>query len=159
MPTLHFDATTVAPSVPMEALPSGQYLVEITGSEMKPNKSGDGTHLALEFTVLDGEFRNRKVWNHLCLNHSSQKTVEIARANLSAICHAVGVLKPHDSHELHHLPLTIKVVCKNGDDGQIRNDIKGYAKYERRTQYVSTPAITAPSVNTAPYSGDTEIPF
>jgi len=54
--------------------------------------------------------------------------VKIARAELSAICRAVGVLTPRDSCELHNLPLVITVKCKKRPDtGEITNEIKGYS--------------------------------
>ncbi len=131
MAQLNFDASQVDPSVPFEALPSDKYTVEIANSQTKPTKAGDGTYLELEYVVLDGEYRGRKVWDRLCLNHPTQKTVEIARANLSAICHAVGILKPRDSNELHHIPLVITVKAKKDEaTGTIFNEVKGYAKRE-----------------------------
>ena len=57
--------------------------------------------------------------------------VQIARADLSAICRAVGVLAPKDSVDLHNLPLVIHVRCKKRTDtGEIVNEVKGYAKKE-----------------------------
>jgi len=131
MAQLNFDASQVDPSVPFEAIPSDKYFVEISGSQVKATKAGDGSYLELEYTVLEGDYRGRKVWDRLCLNHSSQKTVEIARANLSAVCHAVGILKPRDSNELHHIPLVITVKLKKDDTtDNIYNEVKGYAKRE-----------------------------
>jgi len=131
MAQLNFDASKVDPSVPFEAVPSDKYTAEITKSELKPTKAGDGSYLEIEYTILEGEYRGRKVWDRLCLNHQTQKTVEIARANLSAICHAVGIMKPRDSSELHHIPLTITVKAKRDDNtGNIFNEVKGYSKRE-----------------------------
>ena len=131
MAQINFDASQVDPSQPIEAIPSDKYNVEITKSELKPTKTGNGSYLELEFTVLEGEYRGRKVWDRLCLNHPTQKTVEIARANLSAICHAVGIMKPRDSTELHRLPLTINVKLRKDDStGNIYNEIKGYSQRE-----------------------------
>ena len=130
MATLNFDASQVDPSQPIEAIPSDKYNVAVTKSELKPTKNGNGSYLELEFTVLEGEYRGRKVWDRLCLNHPTPKTVEIARANLSAICHAVGVMKPRDSNELHQIPLTINVKLKKDDSGMIFNEVRGYSKRE-----------------------------
>ena len=141
MAQLNFDASKVDPSVPFEAVPSDKYTAEITKSELKPTKAGDGSYLEIEYTILEGEYRGRKVWDRLCLNHQTQKTVEIARANLSAICHAVGIMKPRDSSELHHIPLTITVKAKRDDStGNIFNEVKGYSK--RESLIPSTPPPT-----------------
>ena len=144
MAQLNFDASQVDPSQPIEAIPSDKYNVEITKSELKPTKNGNGSYLELEFTILEGEYRGRKVWDRLCLNHPTPKTVEIARANLSAICHAVGVLKPRDSTELHHVPLTINVKLKKDDStGTIFNEVRGYSK--RESIIPQTPPLTPAS--------------
>lgn len=125
-----FNANEVEPSTTFEALPAGKYLAAITASEMKPTKNGEGSYLQLEFTVLLGEFKDRKVWDRLCTNHPNPTTVKIARGNLSAICRAVGVMQPKDSLELHNIPLMISVKCKKREDasgaGEITNEVKGY---------------------------------
>jgi len=124
-----FDANQVEPTASFEPLPAGKYLAAVTGSQMKPTKNGDGSYLELEFTVLEGEHKDRKIWDRLCINHSNAMTVKIARGTLSAICRAVGVMQPRDSVELHNLPLQINVKVKKRDDtGELTNEIKGYAK-------------------------------
>ena len=64
MTQLNFDASQVDPSVPFEVLPSDKYIVEITKSEMKPTKAGDGAYLELEYTVLGNcLFYNQSVFS------------------------------------------------------------------------------------------------
>jgi len=126
-----FNANEVEPTTSFEPLPAGKYVAAITASEMKATKKGDGSYLQLEFTVLDGDCRGRKVWDRLCINHPNDLTQKIARGNLSAICRAVDVLQPGDSADLHNIPLLITVQCKKRDDnGEITNEIKGYAAAE-----------------------------
>jgi Protein of unknown function (DUF669) len=131
MASLDFNANDVEPTTPYEPLPAGKYLAEITATELKPTKTGNGVYLQLEFTVLDGPCKGRKAWDRLCINHPNELTQKIARGNLSAICRAVGVMQPRDSVELHNLPLVITVKCKKRQDtGEITNEVKGYAKRE-----------------------------
>jgi len=126
-----FNANEVEPNTSFDPLPAGKYLAAITASEMKATKAGDGSYLELEFTVIEGQYKERKLWDRLCLNHSNPQTVKIARGNLSAICRAVGVMQPKDSVELHNLPLVITVkVKKREDTGELTNEVKGYAKKE-----------------------------
>lgn len=127
----NFDANQVEPNVGFEPVPANKYIAAITASEMKPTKNGKGSYLELEFTILEGEFKDRRVWDRLCLNHPNAQTVKIASSNLSSICRAVGVMQPQDSVDLHNIPLCIRVTCKKRDDtGEIANEIKGYAKKE-----------------------------
>ena len=129
-----FDARTVEPTADFEPIPAGKYIAAITESEMKPTKSGTGSYLQLSFTILEGEYKNRVLWARLNLNNPNATAVKIARSELSAICHAVGVLSPQDSVELHNLPLVITVKLKKRDDtGELTNEVKGYAKKETAT--------------------------
>ena len=126
-----FNANTVEPSTDFEAIPAGKYLAVISESEMKPTKSGTGSYLELVFQVIEGDYRNRRLWARLNVDNPNELTVQIAKGELSAICRAVGVMQPKDSCELHNLPLFITVKCKRRDDtGDIVNEIKGYAKKE-----------------------------
>lgn len=132
MPTLNgFNANEVDPNFAFEPIPAGKYLALITESEMKPTKSGAGQYLQFTFQIIDGEYKGRLVWSRLNLDNPNATTVKIARAELSAICRAVGVLAPKDSVELHNVPLVVTVGLKKRDDtGEMGNVIKGYAKKE-----------------------------
>jgi hypothetical protein len=142
VPTLNgFNANEVEPAVGFEVLPDGQYLAAIVESEMKPTKSGAGQYLQLTFQVLEGEHKGRLLWARLNLDNSNATTVRIARAELSAICRAVGVMAPKDSVELHNLPVVITVGHKKRPDtGELTNVIKGYARKDGAVPKVPTPA-------------------
>lgn len=132
MADLHgFNANEVDPTTDLEPIPAGKYLAMITDSEMKPTKSGDGRYLQLTFQILEGLYKNRFVWARLNLHNANETAVKIARAELSAICRAVGVMTPRDSCELHNLPLMITVKLKKREDtGELQNEIRGFAKRE-----------------------------
>jgi len=132
MADLHgFDANEVEPTTDFEPIPAGKYVAVITESEMKPTKAGTGHYLQLTFQVIEGQYQNRFLWARLNLDNPNATAVQIARAELSAICRAVGVMAPKDSVELHDLPLVIHVRCKKrADTGEIGNEIKGYSKRE-----------------------------
>ena len=126
-----FDAHEVEPNVGFDPIPAGKYLAVITASEMKPTKAGTGEYLELEFEVIEGPYKGRKLWDRLTLKHPNNLTVQIAKGTLSSICRAVGVMKPNDSVELHNLPMTLSVGCKKREDnGELTNVIKSYAKRE-----------------------------
>lgn len=133
MSLLNFDATRVEPTVPRELVPAGRYTVEITASTTKETKARTGSYLELELTILEGEHKGWKLFDRLCLNHVNPKTQRIAQANLSAICHAVNVLQPRDSVDLHNLPFTVNVKIRNNEaTGEQYNEVRGYAKRERQ---------------------------
>ena len=123
-----FNANDVEPNASLEPLPAGKYLAAVTASEIKPTKAGDGSYLELELTVLEGPYKDRKLWDRLCLNHPNAQAVQIARGTLSALCRAAGVMQPTDSVELHNIPLTVTVkVKKRSDTGELANEVAGYA--------------------------------
>jgi len=141
-----FDANQVEPTGDFEAIPAGKYLAVITDSEMKPNKAGTGSLLQLTFQIIEGDYENRLLWTRLNLDHPNATAVQIARADLSAICRAVGVLAPKDSVELHNLPLMINVRCKKRQDtGDIVNEIKGYSPRETKAVRAAPAASAAPA--------------
>jgi hypothetical protein len=126
-----FNANEIEPSADFDPLPAGKYLAAITESEMKDTKAGTGQYLQLTFQVLDGPYKGRFLWARLNLNNPNATVVKIARAELSAVCRAVGVMAPSDSVDLHNLPLVVSVKCKKRPDtGEIANEIGGYAKKE-----------------------------
>ena len=162
MALLNFNATEVAPTAPLEALPAGTYECVIIESEMLPTKAGNGSFLKLTFEVVSGEHAGRRLWARLNLDNPSKTAVEIARAELSAICHAVNVLTPQDSSELHNLPLLVTVKVRQLDDGAV-NDIKGYAPVSRATARqaaapAAQPASAPAAASTAPQGAAGTVP-
>src|SRR5687768_10917949 len=99
----NFNAHEVDPNSQFDPVPAGKYLAVITASEAKPTRSGKGSFLELTFEILEGDYKGRKLWARLNLENPSEMAVKIARAELSAICHATGVMQPKDSMELHDL--------------------------------------------------------
>ncbi len=124
-----FNANEVEPAVGFDPIPAGKYLAIISESEFKPTKNGAGQYLQLTFQVIDGEHHNRLLWSRLNLDNANATAVKIARAELSAICRAVGVMAPKDSVELHDIPLVVTVgQRKRNDTGEMSNVLKGFAK-------------------------------
>lgn len=122
----HFDATNVAPSEDFSPIPVGEYSAHIVDSDVKPTKNNTGHYAELEFEVTAGEFKGRRVWACLNLDNPNPKAVEIAQRELSAICHAVGVLQVTDTQQLHYKPLVIRVDIEERDGYGPRNVIKAY---------------------------------
>jgi len=130
-----FDAHKVDPVVEFEPIPAGKYLAVITASETKQNKAATGSYLELTFQVIEGEYKGRLLWSRLNLENPSAQAVKFARAELSAVCRAVGVMQPKDSVELHNLPLVVTVKLKRREDaGEMSNVVTAYSKREPMVQ-------------------------
>jgi hypothetical protein len=142
MAQFNFDASQVAPQQSSGPLPAGVYLAHIVESDVQPLKSGNGEGLKLTFEIIDGQHKGRKVYENLNIRHTSEDTQRIAQSQLSALCHAVNVIKLMDTAALHFKPVRINVTVREAV-GQYKasNNIKGY---EAAGGGISAPA-TAPT--------------
>jgi hypothetical protein len=127
MAQFNFDASTVAPQAVSGPLPAGTYLAHITESDIRDLSSGNGKGLKLTFEVIDGQFKGRKVWENLNIQHTNEDTQRISQSQLSALCHAVNVIKLLDTAALHFKPVRINVTVREAQ-GQYKasNNIRGY---------------------------------
>lgn len=126
---LNFDATNIAPDTgSQDALPAGWYDVVMEASEMKPTKDGTGAYLETKFNVIAPQpHAGKKVFARLNLRNQNATAQEIAYKQLSAICHAVGVLQVADSAQLHNLPLKVKLKLRKADgDYEANNEITAF---------------------------------
>lgn len=152
---LGFNAAEVEPNS-FDVLPAGEYEVAITDSVRDNTKAGTGQYLQIEMQVLSGQFRGRKLFDRLNIVNPSAKAQEIARAKLSSICRAVGVLTPKHSGELHDKPLRVKAVIKTDPQYGPQNKIAEYHP-------ANGAAVSATAAPLAPPAGgpppNDEIPF
>ncbi len=153
MPELNFDATKVAPSVPMDfgLIKPGDHLVVIVASEIRATKDGNGRYLVLEEEIQDGEFKGRKLWHNLNLwprPDADPKTKTIAEGQFSALCHAVGVPHVSRTEQLHGKPV-IAVVKTRPARGEYEasNEVKGYKPLSERA---AQPGVVAGTVQPLP---------
>jgi hypothetical protein len=126
--TFSFNARSVEPSTPREdgPVPAGWYRMWIVASEIKPTKKGDGKRMELEMDVIEGPHKNRKVWEGLNIQNPNEQAQEIALRDLSAICHAIGVLNFTHPQQLHRKPMLVKVGIEKREGYKDRNIALGY---------------------------------
>jgi hypothetical protein len=122
-----FNALEVSPSKPYEPIPAGNYNMVFISAQEKANKANTGSYLQLDAQVIEGEYANRKVIVRLNLKNANATAVEIAKAELSAICRAVNVPMPKVSSDLLNKPFMgkLKVVTARGEYSA-GNEIAGY---------------------------------
>jgi hypothetical protein len=152
MATLNFNAANIEPAAPISALPPGRYPVAISKTEMKDTKAGTGQYLQIELTITSGTAANRKLWARLNLVNQNQQAVDIAYRELSAICHAVGVMQVADSDELLGREMMVDVgIEKNGQTGEDTNRVKGYAAIGATPAKSALPAAKPAAAKAAPW--------
>jgi len=128
MATINFNAEEIEPQSDFSPLPVGNYTVVITQSEMKPTKTGNGQYLQLTLQVVEGEYKNRLIFDRLNIQNTNEVAQQIAQKALSSICRAVGVMHPKDSEELHDKPFSVKIGIRpaSGEYGE-SNIVRGYS--------------------------------
>lgn len=160
MALLNFNAANVDPSQTFEPLEPGWYTVQIVESETKPTKDSASTgnaYLELVLAVLDPQFKNRQLYYRLNLKNNNPAAQEIAYKQLSAICHATGVIQVEDSKQLHGLPFKVRVVVRKDDSGRYdpTNEVKAVKSVMDNGPAMAQPPIgfavpAAPTMATAP---------
>ena len=157
MATINFNASEVEPSQEFQPLPEGKYEAVISDSDVKSTRNGSGRYVQLEFEVVSGEHKGRRVWGRYNIENPSADAVRIGRADFSAVCHAVGVLNPSDTCELHGLPLVLTVKCrKQKDSDELENVIRGYAA---KNAAVAAPAPQPPPAAPAAPAASSQPPW
>ena len=153
---LNFDASQVAPDTgAQDALPAGWYDVLMEASEMKPTKDNSGAYLECKLNVIaPQQFAGKKIYTRLNLRNMNATAQEIGYKQLSAICHAVGVLQVADSAQLHNIPFKVKVKLRPAE-GQYEasNDVTAYKNINEQ---VGTPAVAG--FPAAPQAGMPPVP-
>lgn len=125
---LNFDSTQIVSNeIPSDfgAIPEGKYLVHIAETEEKISNAGN-KYLNLKLQILDGEYKNRYLWDIVNLWHPKDNVRDIASQTMASICRATGILKPSTSEELHHKPLTASISLETDSQYGDQNRVKKY---------------------------------
>jgi hypothetical protein len=159
MTILNFDARQVAPATgQMDPVPNGWYILAMTKSGEKPTRNGDANYLEVEYTILDGPHKDRKVFENFNLWHPTNvQAKEIAWREMSALCHATGRIQVGDTSELHNIPFKGKIRIKPGEgDYGPKNEVMAYRAIndpqpvDHGVKGVGAPAHGAPAAFTPP---------
>jgi hypothetical protein len=153
-----FDANDVPPTTSsartFDLLPEGPYEVIAIESEMRQARNGNGTYLEVEFEIVSGEHRGRRLWDRFMMEHVNPKAVGMGRLKLASLCRAVGIDAPGDSCELHYEPVTAQVVQEiRKDTGETVNRVKGYEAVSKAG--TPGPRLDRPSPNANGHAGGT----
>lgn len=162
MGNLNFNAADVPPPENFDPLPTGWYAMRIVWLEMRTgSKAEAGEMLAGELEILDEEhpsYAGRKAFFNLCINHANEQPRVIARKQLSAICHAVGMIQVADTGELLGQSVRVRLVAVPARDGyDAKNEVKGFKalsegdeKPAAETTAASKAAATTTTTTAAP---------
>lgn len=135
-----FNAQTVAPSGAFDPIPGADYNVYLTGGSVEVKSPGN-KRINLEWTVQDGTYKGRKIFDGLNVeNANSPENARISNAQLSGICHAVQVYDFEDISALFNRAHVIKVDVEperyvNSENQAVAADCPGAKKYDARNRF------------------------
>ncbi|THK38141.1 DUF669 domain-containing protein [Ensifer sp. MPMI2T] len=117
-------------------IPNGDYLLEITASEVKEKNEGTRDHainLSVTIDVIEPEdFKGRKIFGNYNLQHPKDDVQRIGQQQFACLLRALGMSEaPEDSEELHLISFTAKVGM--GRDSKEKN-ADGSPKYAARNE-------------------------
>lgn len=149
MAFVQFDASKVAPQERPAPIPAGIYLAQIVESDVGALNSGNGEAVKLTWQVVEGQFSGRKVFQRINHRHTNPQAEQIGQSQLSAVCHAAGVLQLQDTHQLHGKPCRIRVKIRRDQSGQY-DDQNEVSAVEPAGQAGGPPAMPAQAPTSAP---------
>lgn len=130
-----------------EPLPTGTYTAIVSGDKSSYTKAGDEM-LTMEYTIIDGEFNNRRVWTNLNVGHSEKATADRALADLKALSVACNIFTLQNTAELRDIPFTLKLGQRqknNAEKGVMEQSVGGYLPLNIAAKPGRLPAAAPPT--------------
>jgi hypothetical protein len=107
-------------------LPRDRYKAEIVSAQTGPTKNGKGISVVLNWSIIEGEFEHRTIWQNILIQHESQEAQKFGRMKFADVCIALGIKgQVEDLKVLHNKPCLISVIIRQDKTGQYadRNEI------------------------------------
>jgi len=122
-----FDATQVAPATGGSTLSVGKHIVKIIDGELTTTKGGNGGMVVFTVEAIDPNDPDfgRTMDYRLNIHNENPKTVEIARQQLSAICHVTGIFQVQDLQQLFNIPFMVDVQNQKLTPQQLEKQAQG----------------------------------
>lgn len=135
-------------------LPEGKYPVEILDSDYRDAKSGNGSYVMVEFSVLDPDFIGKKIWANYNIINTNPVAQGIGEQQFAKLClAALGKPSCTDTDELIGRQVVLGVGFEKNDP--TRNRVK-WSEPAASAAVAPTRPSAAPSVakKTTPWKRD-----
>src|SRR5262249_764873 len=114
-----FDVEHEEGTSPLTLLPAGKYKAQIVTAIVGPTKNGKGQAVSLTWTITEGEYENRLVFQNILIQHESEEAQRFGRQKFKDVCSSCGITSPvTDLDVLLYKPCMISVVIRKDKDGQ-----------------------------------------
>jgi hypothetical protein len=117
-------------SAPFELIPRDRYKAEIVSAKAGTTKNGKGYKVVLNWSIVEGDYENRTIFQDILLEHESPDAARIGRQKFKDVCIALGHKEDvEDLSVLYHRPCLIFVAIRSDKDGQYpdQNEVKRVA--------------------------------
>lgn len=151
MATLDFNAQDVAPQQAFTPIPAGVYTTTIVDSEVKTTQKG-GTMAVFHLQVAEGPHAGRRVFARINVRNASPDAERIGQSQLSALCHAAGVVRITDTVQLHGRAVRARVKIRKSDEYGDSNEVSGFEAVAGAPVPPTAAAPAAPGAPVPPWA-------
>lgn len=138
-----WNLTGVKEQSSFDPLPKGEYMVLAKAGELKATKDGTGKYCKVEFEVMEGDFKGRKLWANYNVQNANPKAVEIALSQMKSFFLCAGAKESQLSTltpDSFAGQAAIAVVDVQTDNYGDKNVIKGWKKIGEAIPQAATQA-------------------
>jgi hypothetical protein len=86
-----FDPSKEEGTPARELLPVGKYKAEVVNAHIAGTKNGKGQMLNLQYSITEGEYMARLVFDHIIVQHESVDAQRFGRQKVKDLCVATGI--------------------------------------------------------------------
>jgi hypothetical protein len=114
-----FDVDNEDGTPPITLLPKSKYKAEITDATVGPTKNGKGQAVSLTWTIVEGDFERRLLFQRILIEHESAEAQKFGRMKFRDVCAACGLTgMVTDLDPLCYKTCVITVVIRKDKEGQ-----------------------------------------
>jgi len=114
-----FDVDNEEGTPPLPLLPKDKYKAEITDATVGPTKTRKGQAVSLTWTITEGEYKNRLLFQLILIQHESEEAQKFGRMKFRDVCAACGITGVvTDLDPLCYKTCLITVVIRKDKEGQ-----------------------------------------
>lgn len=102
-----------------DPIPPGDYILQVSETELKNTKDGTGQYIKVAFTVMGPKYEGRKIFTNFNIRNASPEAERIGVSQLKALVVAGGVAEPlMDTDQLMGATVSAHVTIDKSKDPQ-----------------------------------------
>lgn len=117
-----FNASAVDTTDNFAPIPEGVYRVLVASTEERPTKAAGGLGLNVQYEVVEGKNKGRKLFHWINLRNNNKTAEEIGHKELARLCMATNVPQPRSPAEFCGKLISVKVKIEEYQ-GEKKNSI------------------------------------